>query len=190
MEPTVAAIRRSVGEPGQFAVIYRERFTPLLERLLHRVWDSEIAVDLAAETIAEAFNQRRRFRGSTDAELIGWLNGIADRKLARFYRSHEIETRALQKLGMAAPVLSEESHRELMNRIDFGAFRQQLQDELGALSEPQRAALMLRVVEERSYADVAGRLGISEEAARARVARALGTLRNNTTIELMKEEFA
>jgi predicted DNA-binding protein (UPF0251 family) len=44
------------------------------------------------------------------------------------------------------------------------------------LSVEQRDALRLRVVEERSYAEVALLLGVSEQAARARVSRGLRAL--------------
>ena len=43
-------------------------------------------------------------------------------------------------------------------------------------SAPQREALPLRVVDELPYTDVADSLGISQQAARARVARGLKTL--------------
>ena len=45
--------------------------------------------------------------------------------------------------------------------------------QLAGLDAGQREALWLRVVDEQPYARVASRLGISEQAARARVSRAL-----------------
>ena len=51
-----------------------------------------------------------------------------------------------------------------------------LRDELERLSEPQRRALRLLALEERPYEEVARRLGVSEQAARARVSRALRAL--------------
>jgi RNA polymerase sigma-70 factor, ECF subfamily len=44
---------------------------------------------------------------------------------------------------------------------------------LVALSAGEREAITLRIVEEREYPDVAARLRCSEQAARARVSRAL-----------------
>ena len=190
MNALAEAMRDSVAAPARFAAVYRDQFPPLLDRLIRRVWDSEIAVDLAAETIAEAFDQRRRFRGRTDAELVGWLNGIADRKLARFYRTHEIETRALKKLGLDPPTLAPDEYRALLERVDFEAARPRLLAELSELSLAQREAVVLRVIEEGPYAEVADRLAISEQAARARVARALAVLRANLTLEPNTKELA
>ena len=44
---------------------------------------------------------------------------------------------------------------------------------IASLPAKQRLALQLRVVEERGYDEVAAALGVDEQAARARVSRAL-----------------
>ena len=49
------------------------------------------------------------------------------------------------------------------------------------LNEPDRAAVLLRFFHERSLREVAGALGISEEAAKKRVSRALERLRDHLT---------
>jgi RNA polymerase sigma-70 factor (ECF subfamily) len=54
--------------------------------------------------------------------------------------------------------------------------RAALRSELIRLSAAQRDALILRIVEELSYSEVANRLAISEQAARARVMRGLKVL--------------
>ncbi len=54
--------------------------------------------------------------------------------------------------------------------------RAMLAEQLNGLAPAQRRALELRVVRELAYPDVANRLGISEQAARARVSRALRAL--------------
>jgi RNA polymerase sigma-70 factor (ECF subfamily) len=177
MDPLAQALRDSVTDVGRFEEIFNSQFDPLLGRLVGQVYDSEIAVDITAETIAEAFIQRRRFRGTTDAELVGWLNGIANRKVALFYRKHAVEKRALAKLGIDSPALSEEEHREVLRRLDMPLMREIVLEGLTSLSEPQRLALTLRVVREMPYERIAIQLDISEEAARARVARALAALR-------------
>ena len=54
--------------------------------------------------------------------------------------------------------------------------RAQVADQLEGLAPDHRAVLQLRVVQEVSYADIAARLGISEQTVRARVSRALRAL--------------
>ena len=51
-----------------------------------------------------------------------------------------------------------------------------LQAALGTLSDDQRSALQLRVVDELSYREVAEQLGATEQTVRARVSRGLRAL--------------
>ena len=51
-----------------------------------------------------------------------------------------------------------------------------LADAMAALPSEQRRAVELRVIDECGYADVALRLGVSEQTARARVSRGLRAL--------------
>ncbi|MCL4287583.1 MAG: RNA polymerase sigma factor [Thermoleophilia bacterium] len=182
------ALRESASNPEAFGFIFDDQFGPILDRLVRRVFDAEIAVDVAAETLAEAFTQRNRFRGSTDAEVVNWLNAIADRKLARFYRKDAVEKRALRRLGIDSPHLTEEEHHEVLERAGMAELRGLVRSELRALPDAQRAALTLRVVDELPYSQVASRLGITEEAARARVARALRALRHAVRTQPFAEE--
>jgi RNA polymerase sigma-70 factor (ECF subfamily) len=57
-----------------------------------------------------------------------------------------------------------------------------------ALSEEQREAVRLRVLDEHPYPRVSRELGISEPAARARVSRALRTLRRAIASEREAEQ--
>ena len=54
---------------------------------------------------------------------------------------------------------------------------------LEQLPGDQRAAVRARVLEERSYEDVASHLGVSEATARKRVSRGLATLRSRMAKE-------
>ena len=177
MEPLAAAMRSAVEDAAAFDAVFASQFDRLLSRTVGQVYDSEIAVDIVAETLAEAFIQRAKFRGTTDGELVAWLNTIAARKVAGFYRKAAVERRALNKLGIEPPELTQEEHREVLQRIDAPAMREAIRAGLMALSEPQREALTLRIVDEVPYPNLADQLGISEEAARQRVARALRKLR-------------
>jgi len=62
-----------------------------------------IALDLWAETFAQAASASKRFRGSTPEETVGWLYGIARRPLAGHYRCGTAERRALDRLKLERP---------------------------------------------------------------------------------------
>jgi RNA polymerase sigma factor (sigma-70 family) len=87
-----------------------------------------------------------------------------------------VERRALRRVGWTVPLVHQDDLAEIERVADLGALRAGLGAELKKLSQSQRAALQLRVVEELPYHEVARRLGTTEPAARARVSRALRVL--------------
>jgi RNA polymerase sigma factor (sigma-70 family) len=159
-----------------FTRLYELNAKKMLLFFTRRVYQPEIALDLTAETFAQAFLSRRRFRGQTDAEAQAWLYGIARHELGRYFRRGRAERRAIARLGVDVPALSDAELRRIEELAELDDMRAALAEGLARVSADQRAALKLRVVDERPYAEVARRLGISEQAARARVSRGLRAL--------------
>jgi RNA polymerase sigma factor (sigma-70 family) len=152
-----------------FAAVYDREARTVLGFVARRTPDPELARDLTAETFAQAFRGRHAFRGSTHHEERAWLLTIARRQIATHLRRGRVERRALQRLGGQTPRGGAED--EVLD-LDGPEVRHHL----SRLSADQRAALLLRVVEERPYPEVADRLGVSEQTARARVSRGLRAL--------------
>src|ERR1700755_2858986 len=151
--------------------LYARHHDELLLFLVRRTADPEVALDLWAETFAQAVAGRGKFRGGPDEEAAGWLYGIAKRQLARYFRRGYAEQRAMQKLGLERPPADEELLADIAHRAQLDAMRVELAAALATLSESVREAVKLRVVEERPYNEIAATLSISEQAARARGAR-------------------
>jgi len=139
-------------------------------------FDVEVARDLTAETFAQAFQHRRRFRGSTDAEAAGWLYGIARHQLSRYARKGVVERKALERLSIQLPAVSEEDYERIVALAGLADLRDRVAAVFGELSDDQRDALRLRVIDERPYDEVAHELGVSQQTARARVSRGLRAL--------------
>jgi RNA polymerase sigma-70 factor, ECF subfamily len=158
------------------ADLYSRHSEPLLLFLARRTADPEIALDLFAETFAQAHASSRRYRGGSDAEAAGWLYGIARNQLKLYYRRGRIERRALAKLRLEREAATPEVLAEIERRAGLGELRADLAAALSELSPAVREAVRLRVVDELPYPDLAQRLGISEPAARARVSRGLQSL--------------
>src|SRR5579863_585397 len=72
----------------------------LLRFFARRTLQPEVAVDLVAETFAQAFADRRAFRGSGDGEAVAWIFGIGRHRLDEYFRHGAVERRALAKLGI------------------------------------------------------------------------------------------
>ena len=171
-----SSLRRARQEPIAFTEFYDAHSRRLLVFFARRTFDVEAARDLTAETFAQAFEHRRRFRGSSDAEARGWLYGIARHQLSRYARSGMVERKAVKRLGIRVPTVGEDDYERVVELAGLAQLRDRIAAGFGELSVDQRDALRLRVIDERPYREVAQTLGISEQTARARVSRALRRL--------------
>lgn len=174
-EGDVELIVRSWDEPEVFGAVFERHAEELLGYFARRTLDPEAAADLVAETFAQAFASRRRFRdrglGGT-----GWLYGIARHQLSRFFRTGAVDARARRRLGMPRREVSAEDYERIEELIDFQRVGRAIGAAFSVLSDEQREALTLRVIEGRPYRDVAESLRCTEETARARVSRGLKRL--------------
>lgn len=169
----VSSLRQARQEPSAFTEFYAAHSHPLLAFFARRTFDVEVARDLTAETFAQAFEHRRRFRGSTDGEAAGWLYGIARHQLSRYARKGRAERKAVERLGIRVPTVSESDYERIVELAGLAEMRERVAAAFSRLSSGQRDALRLRVIDERPYPEVADALGVSEQTARARVSRAL-----------------
>jgi RNA polymerase sigma factor (sigma-70 family) len=156
--------------------LYRNHARTLLIFLARRVYDPEVAMDLVAETYASAFAVRDQFRGDDDADAVAWLYGIARHQLSRFYRRGKVERRALERLAVERRPLTDPEYERIEELAGITQLRAAAAQALELLSPEHREVVRLRVIEEHPYREVAQTLGISEQAARARLSRALREL--------------
>lgn len=158
------------------ALLYERHGDDLLLFLVRRTADPHLALDLWSETFAQAIVSGDRYRGQSDAEAAGWLFGIARNQLRHYYRRGRAQRKAMERLGMERLPLGPNAEAELLDRAGLAEVRLELARAVAALSGDLRDAIALRVIDERSYPDVAKRLGITEQAARTRVSRGLRQL--------------
>ncbi len=175
-EPVAAALLRSRREPDAFELVYRRHATGLVAFVARRVYDLDTATDLAAESFARAYLKRASFRGDTDAQAAAWLYAVARREILQFFRRKRIELRALNKLGLEPPQLTDSDQERVLELAGLDELRATVRAELEQLSQLNRDALRLRVVDQLPYDRVAKQLGISQATARARVARGMKAL--------------
>jgi RNA polymerase sigma factor (sigma-70 family) len=159
-----------------FAELYRREGEAVLIFLTRRTWDGETALELTAETFAIALRSWRRVSSLVAEQQRAWLFTVARRQLSRYLRRAKVERRAVERLGMQLPVIEQDDLALIEQRAGLPDLRRVLALELERLTSAQRMALQLRVVEERSYEEIAATLDISEQTARTRVSRALRAL--------------
>lgn len=163
----------SVTDGEAFAAFYRRHARPVSGFFLHRTGNAELAMDLTAETFAEALAGRRRFDPEKGTATM-WLYGIARHKLARALERGRVEDRARRRLGMAPLVLDDDALAHVDATAGDGGRAVEL---LSDLSAEQREAITERVVHERDYGEIAARTRTSEAVIRKRVSRGLAGMR-------------
>jgi RNA polymerase sigma factor (sigma-70 family) len=160
--------------PDAFAAFYRRYERLILGYLLRRTRNPEVAADLTAEVFASALRAASRYRPESP-NAVGWLLTIAERTLLSSVRRGRVEARARRRLGIGeALVFSGEDLERIESLASLDGHTLALLDGLPA---DQREAVRARILNERSYQDIAGELQTSELVIRKRVSRGLSTLK-------------
>lgn len=160
-------------DAAPFRELY-DRHAPSIHRFLAgRTHDSDAALDLTAETFAQAWLSRHRFRDLADGSASPWLYAIARNVLAGSVRKRRLEHASRERLGLLLAVDRPPVHVEPAE-----AWLDGLEDALDDLAPELRRAVGLRVLAELSYDELAEATGTSAGAARVRVHRGLSALRN------------
>jgi RNA polymerase sigma factor (sigma-70 family) len=153
-------------------------FTELVERHLALVYsaalrqvngDAHLAQDVAQTVFAELARKAASLAGRP--VLTGWLYTTA-----HFAAVKAVRTERRRQMH--------EEEAQLMNQLlcdpapdlDWEKLRPVLDAAMLELNEPDREAVLLRYFDNRPHAEIANRLGLSENAARMRVERALEKL--------------
>jgi RNA polymerase sigma-70 factor (ECF subfamily) len=165
MTSDAALLAAARSDPGAFRELYDRYAEPILGFHLRRCRDEDAAHELTAETFAQAWLARARFRDECGGSAGPWLYGIARNVLLVSVRRRTLEARARERLGMQVTPTTVSPQDEWLD------------DTVDDLPE----AVRLRVVEELSYDEVAATLGTTPGAARVRVHRGLAALRKERT---------
>jgi RNA polymerase sigma-70 factor (ECF subfamily) len=159
------------------AAAFRELYERYAARIhgyhLRRSRDAHAAHDLTAETFAQAWLSRGRFRDEAAGSAGPWLFGIARHVLLVSVRQRRLERSAAERLGVldaAASANAPEPGESWLDGVD---------EALAHLPEAQQQAIRLRVIDDLGYDEAAARLETSPQAVRARVSRGLSALRRH-----------
>jgi len=168
--------------PEQFVAFYDRHVRGLLAFFGRRTYDSQVAADLTAETFAQAFAARKRFRNPGPGSATAWLYTIARRQLNRFVRRRRVESQWRERLDMERLVVAPDALERAEELIDLEKVRDHVAAALDALSGDVREAVVLRVVQGLSYPEAARLAGCREDLMRQRVSRGLKRLARDLAV--------
>ena len=167
-------LARSRRDASAFSELYQRHAAAIYRYHCRCVRDVDAAHDLTAETFAQAWLTRARFRDEANGSAAPWLYGIARNVVLMSVRRRRVERAGLARLGMFtdAAVCGGIEHQP------DETWLAELETALDELPAAQREAVRLRFEADLPYEQVAVALETSPQAARVLVHRALGTLRS------------
>jgi len=158
-----------------FGVFFDRHSQAIVSYLWRNTGSQDVAFDLMSETFAVALESVARY-DPAKGDARGWLFGIAKITMLSSYRQQRAERSARLRLGLDVPGFSEAEWERAEANID--AALPGLVDGLDELPRAERLAVVARVIEERSYSEIAATENASEAAIRQRVKRGLSRLRD------------
>lgn len=157
-------------DPDAFAELYDRHVGQILAWSRVRVGD--YGADLTAEVFAVAWRCRKRFRDEHEGSALPWLYGIAQNVLRSSLRKRRVEHGARERLGLPVTVM----HTDFDAIDDRLSFPSAVLRAFADLPDSERELLVLRLVEERPYREIAQLIHCTPVAARLRVSRSLRRL--------------
>lgn len=176
--------------PDAIGILYDRHVARLVAALAHLGGDREVAFDIAQETFARALEQGHRVKLPPEGSAWPWLWTVGRNLLRDRQHRDLVDASARQRLGMGSVGFDANAIDELIARVDAEELHALLAAALDELPAEQREAVVGRVAAGLDYSRLAGGLGVSEEAPRARVSRGLRALRFrdlNPIVELRSE---
>jgi RNA polymerase sigma-70 factor, ECF subfamily len=163
-----------LGDAELFRRLVAEHSPRLLGVALHLTRDRAAAHDLQHDTWVRAFETRAGFRGT--GSFFGWM-------LALMRTTHMAQARTEARQGaraaayLAARATTRDDTTTIVDVANADDRHVMLLDAVARLPERQRDVIVSRVMEERSVAETAQRLGIAEGTVKATLSQATLRLR-------------
>jgi RNA polymerase sigma-70 factor (ECF subfamily) len=159
------------GDEEAWRRIYDETNGQLFNFLCYQTGDRDAARDLLQETYVTALRRLDTYRGQ--GTLLSWLRAVGLRKCLDWRRRVSLRIRKLAAFARENTSLAATGAEETFPGLGDG-----FQAALDRLSPRQRAALLLRELEDQPFSEIAVALGCGEATARVHHHRACRNMRN------------
>jgi RNA polymerase sigma-70 factor, ECF subfamily len=149
------------------AQAFRDYRTHVYRFLLRRTGDHHEAEELTQRVFAEAAFALRDEAVRPDS-MLSWLYVVAERRFV-----DDVRKRIVARRGLRLLAVRDEAHDLAYSREIAGALRELIV----ALPREQRDVVTMKILEGRSFAEIAQKLGTTEAACKMRLSRAVARLK-------------
>jgi RNA polymerase sigma-70 factor (ECF subfamily) len=151
---------------------FRAHHRAVLSFLTRRTGDRGVAEELTQQVFLHAVERLDpAARGEADGSLLAWLYTVAQRRFVDDLRGRRRSALRLEQLQALQP---------RAETREFGAdVAGALKNAIMLLSDAHRAVVVAKLLEDRSFAEIAREAGVGEPAIRMRYSRALAALRDS-----------
>jgi RNA polymerase sigma-70 factor (ECF subfamily) len=176
---------------GELLELYRDYLALLVRLQIGRRLQAKVdPLDVVQDTFLSAYQNFAQFRGTTEAELVGWLRQILASRLADLMRRYHgaqrrdvrLERELVMELDQSSRVMNQGLVASGSTPSQQAVRREQavlLAEALGRLPEDYREVIVLHHLEELSFPDVARRMGRTVDSVKNLWIRALTRLRRS-----------
>lgn len=164
-------IRLAGKDPEAFRPLYEAYFSKVFRFILHRVGDKETAGDLTQQVFLNALTHIRKFE-PRGIPFSAWLFRIAINRVNFFFR-----TTKRSRVVFIDNATIETLYEEIMADQSMDDWIEMLPRILERLDEKALHLVELRFFEGRSFKEIGGILGITENNAKVRVYRVLDKMK-------------
>jgi RNA polymerase sigma-70 factor (ECF subfamily) len=183
------AKRNSEGALGQLLELYRSYLALMARVQIGRRLQGKVdAADAVQETFLEAHRNFAQFRGQSEAEFVSWLRQILGARLSNLVRHYlgtkgrdiRLERAMVHEINQSSAIMNfqlvsaQESPSSHASRREHAVM---LADALDRLPEDYREVIVLRHLESIAFAEIATRMGRSEDSVQKLWVRGLARLR-------------
>jgi len=163
-------VKHAAKDPAKFQALYDKYFNTIFNFIFRKIDDEDITADLTSQTFLKALGNLKRYKFK-GVPFSAWLYRIASNEVNKHYRTGNRKLVYSFDESEFEQLIEQNTEQEIQVDIDHIIRKMQ------TMSESDIEVLELRFFEEKSFAEVAFILDISEANAKMRTYRAVNKLK-------------
>jgi RNA polymerase sigma-70 factor (ECF subfamily) len=158
------------GDALSFGLLYDKYVEQIYRFVYYKVMHKEIAEDIVSDVFLKAFESINSYKNKGGL-FSAWLYTIARNKVIDYYRSKKPTANIEDMFDIPHDA-------EIPEEADAKALLSKIGEYIKTLNAKQREIVLLRIWEEKSYAEIADIVGGSEDSVKMAFSRAIRTIRD------------